>query len=90
MTYCTLFVCWVLTKESFLSKYIASSYHVTNFLKIIVCQSDHKASIEHKVDVVNIIALFEQDLVLVHNPYLGALNDEFVRIVADLGQYFMM
>ena len=90
MTYCTLFVCWVLTKESFLSKDIASSYHVTDFLKIIVCQSDHKASIEHEVNIVYVVALLEQHLIFIHNSYLRALDNKLVSIIANFSKHLMV
>lgn len=90
MAYCTLLVGWILAEKGLFAEDIATPHYVSNLLLAVVGQCYHQASIEHKVDVVNIITLLEQDLVLVHNSYLGALNDEFVRIVADLGQYFMM
>ena len=90
MTHCTLFVSWVLTKESFFSKNIASSYHVTDFLKIIICQSDHKASIEHEVNIVYVVALLEQYLIFVHNPYLRALDNKLVSIIANFSKHLMV
>ena len=90
MTHCTLFVSWVLTKESFFSKNIASSYHVTDFLKIIICQSDHKASIEHEVNIIYVVALLEQYLIFVHNPYLRALDNKLVSIIANFSKHLMV
>ena len=90
MTHCTLLVSWILTEESLFSKNIASSYHVTNFLKIIVSQSDHKASIEHEVNIVYVVALPEQHLIFIHNSYLRAFDDKLVSIVADFSKHLMV
>lgn len=86
MAHCTLLVGRILAEEGLLAKNIASSHHVSYFLQIAVRQSDHQASVEHEVHVIDVATLLEQHLILVDHENLRAFDDEFVGVVAHFGQ----
>ena len=90
MANCAFFILRILAKECLFTKNIATAYNISNLLLIWIRQGYHKASIEHEVYVVHILALFEQQLFIVNFADLWALNYELIRVVAYFGQYFMV